>query len=290
MKKSRSRFKPTIITLIFTFILTITLPYNRIVRAEEDPNAAIIKATTNVDGDGHVKAGSDIEITVNLDNLTNFYAGSVEYTYDNTLLQVSSIEVSPKIKEHNPFEAYNDVARQGNKARYGFTFMSADEQGISGQSNFVTIKAKALKDGQLTVGKQDFQYQLVSKVDGNVKEMSSTYFKNKENTWSVTKKTSSDGKKTEEKVELVASNQSNNNNSETNKDGQTANNNASENKDGQNQENGALEQPSDQASEASDSESNDDKGGNTLAYVGLALGCMVVAAGVSFVVYKKRKK
>jgi hypothetical protein len=290
MKRNINRVKPIIFIVIFTFILSIAMPYYKVTYAAD---AAEIKVATKGDTAGQVKAGSNIEISVDLANLTNFYAGSVDYTYDNTLLEVSSVEVNGNIKERNPFEAYNDVAKDGNRARYGFTFMSENEQGINGQSNFVTIKGKAKKDGQLNVGVQDMKFQLVQKVDGNISEMPKHYFDNGHEKYSVTRVKSSDGTKSQEKIELIAANESKDSSDEANKDQASTSDNSSEDKVAEGSD--SMEQSFDESSGDSDSNDSekqnaDDKSHNTYLYIGLALVCMVIAATGSFVVYRKKRK
>lgn len=130
-------------------------------------NAAEVQVNTGIVGE--IKEGSKIDIVVDLQKVTNLYAASMEYTYDNSLLSVESIEVSSNINNGSIHEAYNETANGGNKARYGYTNLG-DTQGFSGDTNFLIIKAKVLKDGDLNLTKDNLKVKIVGN-NGDISEI-----------------------------------------------------------------------------------------------------------------------
>lgn len=120
------------------------------------------EAQVNIGIVGEIKKDSNIDIVVDLQKMTNLYAASMEYTYDNSIISVESIVVSSNINNGNIYEAYNETANGGNKARYGYTNLG-DFQGFSGDSNFLVIKAKVLKDGEVNLTKDNLKVKLVQK-------------------------------------------------------------------------------------------------------------------------------
>jgi len=127
-------------------------------------NAA--QAQVNVGVIGEVKAGSNIDIVVDIQKMTNLYAASMDYTYDNSIIKVEEIIVSSNIDNGNIYQAYKDTASGGNKARYGYTNVG-DFMGFNGDTNFLVIKAKILKDGELNLTKDNFKLKLVEKQGSN---------------------------------------------------------------------------------------------------------------------------
>lgn len=304
MKKDKEMFRITIFTIIFTLILSSALPYCKVVSAAEGNTE--IKFSINGGTGGEIKAGSDIEIDVDLNNLSNFYAGSLSYTYDNTLLEINSLEVSPKIKENNPYEVYKDKANNGNIARYGFTLMKGRNP-INGSIRFMTIKAKAKKDGNLEINRPDVEYQLVQRIgDGQMENISGVQFSNGKEEGS--EKT--DGSNSSSKSDLTTSDEGNgtsdSNSGDVNGSGSNSSNNGENGSNGTKQDK-AEGNGSDSKNEAigasdsleksfdgsgSDSESNDveKNSSHNYIYAIIALGFIVIVACGVFVYRKKRNK
>jgi len=145
-------------------------------------NAA--QAQVNIGIVGEVKKGSKIDIVIDLQNMANLYAASVDYTYDNSIISIEEIVVSPNIDNGTINEAYKETAASGNKVRYGYTNMG-EVEGFSGDSNFLIIKAKVLKDGEIKLNKENLEVVLV-KYKGEISDMSkNVYFPGE--SWEVTK-------------------------------------------------------------------------------------------------------
>jgi len=142
-----------------------------LVSANIKVNAA--QPQVNIGVIGEVKAGSNIDIVVDLENMTNLYAASMDYTYDNSLVKIDEIVVSSNIDDGNVYQ-YKETDNGGNRARYGYTNLG-DILGFSGTSNFLVIKAKVLKDGELNLTKDNFKLMLVQKQDGLTSEMLCNY-------------------------------------------------------------------------------------------------------------------
>ncbi len=144
MKKSIS-----VLVLMLTFIFQVNIVF-----------AAESKVDIKINGD--IKKNNNIEILVNLKNMTNLYAASVDFEYDNNLLTVESIEPSKFILDNKDdiMEFGQETNKNGNIANYYFTFLG-DKKGISGDGNFVTIKAKVEKNGKLSITKDNMRVKLV---------------------------------------------------------------------------------------------------------------------------------
>lgn len=122
-------------------------------------NADTVQPEVYVGIAGEVKAGSTIKIAVELKKMTNLYAASIDYTYDNSLLEVQNIVVSGNINK-NVDEIYKQNASGGNKARYAYTNLG-EIDGFSGDTNLIVIEAKVLKDGEVNINKENFELILV---------------------------------------------------------------------------------------------------------------------------------
>lgn len=116
---------------------------------------------------GEIKEGSTIDIVVDLENVTNLYAASIDYAYDNSLIKVEEITLSAKL-DNNINEGWKETASGGNKLKYGYTNLG-EIPGFSGSSNLVLIKAKVLKDGELNITNDNFELILVQNQNGIVK-------------------------------------------------------------------------------------------------------------------------
>lgn len=144
MKKSIS-----VLILMLTFIFQVNIVF-----------AAESKVDIKINGD--IKKNNNIEILVDLKNMTNLYAASVDFKYDNNLLTVESIEPSKFILDNKDdiMEFGQETNKNGNIANYYFTFLG-DKKGISGDGNFVTIKAKVKKNGKLSITEDNMRVKLV---------------------------------------------------------------------------------------------------------------------------------
>lgn len=133
---------------------------------------------------GDVKAGAEINIVVDLENMHNLYAASFKYEYDNTLLNIESIDINSNIKTDNIYEAYKDTNAAGNTARYAYTNLG-EVNGFTGNTNFLVIKAKVLKDGDVNLSKDNLQVELIGR-NGDIQDMK--YILNTpEKSWTVEK-------------------------------------------------------------------------------------------------------
>jgi len=148
---------------IFTTSLVILfLFFNGIVISATEES--MVKFTVN----GGIKKGNNIEIIVDLSNLKNLYSALVDYTYDNTLIKVKEIVLNEEIKKQSVIPLFGELSLNGNRARSGFTFQGPDSMGLSGDYNFVTIKAEVLKDGELELSADKIKLQLVQKTENDM--------------------------------------------------------------------------------------------------------------------------
>jgi hypothetical protein len=154
LKKLKSIITLTIVALIVIFN---SIP---VYSAEE----SIVKVSVK----GEVEKGNNIDIVVDLSNLKNLYSALVDYTYDNTLIKVKEIVLNEEIKKQSVMPLFGELSLNGNRARYGFTFQGSDSMGLSGDYNFVTIKAEVLKNGELDLSADKIKLQLVQKTENNM--------------------------------------------------------------------------------------------------------------------------
>ena len=154
MKKLKSIITLTIVALIVIFNSI------QVYSAEE----SIVKVSVK----GEVEKGNNIDIVVDLSNLKNLYSALVDYTYDNTLIKVKEIVLNEEIKKQSVMPLFGELSLNGNRARYGFTFQGSDSMGLSGDYNFVTIKAEVLKNGELDLSADKIKLQLVQKTENNM--------------------------------------------------------------------------------------------------------------------------
>lgn len=127
------------------------------------------EVVVNINGD--MAIGNIIEISVDLKNIKNLYAASIDYQYDNTIMEVTDITVSHKIAGDLIYKVFNDKAFNGNRARYGFSFIGADKDGLNGNINFIVIKAKILKDEVIEITNDNFKTQLVQRKGNDMVDM-----------------------------------------------------------------------------------------------------------------------
>ncbi|SCJ35111.1 Uncharacterised protein [uncultured Clostridium sp.] len=132
-------------------------------------NAYAADTTVEVKVEGEVKKGKNINIILNVNDVENFYAGSVDFIYNADQLKVNSVNSSDFITgtDDEIVEIGGETAKNGNTANYGFTFVG-DKPGLSGSGTFVTISATVLSDDEFSINKGNMQVKLVKKTDGTV--------------------------------------------------------------------------------------------------------------------------
>lgn len=154
-----------------------------------------VYAETNTDInfniDGEVSKGKEVTININVDKADRLYGLSVDYTYNQEEIKVTSIQGAGLIKESkdNFFEAGGETAKDGNIANYQMTF-TGEVDGISGSGTLVTIKAEVLKDTNLNLTEDNMKIKLiginkdykVSRMDFNLKELKEVKEDKKEET------------------------------------------------------------------------------------------------------------
>lgn len=119
---------------------------------------------------GEIKKGSNIEILIDVKNVDNLYAASIDFIYDTKQLKVESIKPTEYITKNidNIMELGGEVDKNGNTATYSFTFLG-DVDGLKGSGTLVKINAKVLNNDKLSITKGNMKVKLVQKANGTVK-------------------------------------------------------------------------------------------------------------------------
>jgi Cohesin domain len=127
-------------------------------------------ASVEVKVSGDVKKGSNIEILVDVKNVDNLYAASIDFTYNTNQLEVESIKPTEYITKNidNIMELGGETDKNGDTAIYSFTFLG-DVDGLMGSGTLVKINAKVLNNDELSITKENMKIKLVQKADGTVK-------------------------------------------------------------------------------------------------------------------------
>lgn len=144
MKKS----KIFILTLIFIFNLCLT------VFAQE--------VFLNINVNGNLKKGSEIDIIINAENIERLYAGDIRFNFDKESMEILSFKSGKLInnKDINKLEFGGDIDKSKSDWIYQFT-CTGKVQGFSGSGELVIIKAKILKDiNPLAINNERFKIQL----------------------------------------------------------------------------------------------------------------------------------
>ena len=160
------KFKRLFVAIVLVFC-TIIIVNTENVHADEE--GAFININVEGGQQGNFKAGEDFTIKIDINNVSNLYAVSFNYTYDNTLVKIDSIDINNDIQSAGVYEPYKDIDKDGNKVRYCFTLLG-DNQGFSGNYDFATIKGKALRDGQISVGADNIKFQLINRNNGDMQK------------------------------------------------------------------------------------------------------------------------
>lgn len=119
---------------------------------------------------GEVKKGSNIEILVDVKNVDNLYAASIDFKYDTKQLKIESIKPTDYISKNidNIMELGGETDKNGDTATYSFTFLG-DIDGLMGSGTLAKINAKVLNNDKLLITKDNMKIKLVQKADGTVK-------------------------------------------------------------------------------------------------------------------------
>lgn len=139
-------------------------------------NVYAYDASVNIEVVGKVEKGATIEILVNLKEVENFYAASVDFTYDNSQLKVESIVASEFITKYSNdiMELGGETDKNGNTASYSFTFLG-DNKGISGSGALVKITANVLNNEKLSINQDNMKVKLVHRVGDTVENYSYSF-------------------------------------------------------------------------------------------------------------------
>lgn len=269
-------------SILLVLTMGITLSFGYKVKAAADPEIRI-------DVKGEIKKGNKIDIVVDLKNITNLYAASIDYKYDNTLLKVTEVVPSKEVTVDSTFYAYKDTDFEGNRARYAFTFIGANQMGISKDCNFITIKAEVLKDGNLDISKKNTETQLVQKKNNEIITMSHTLnvIGKVEDVIVEQGNSKGSGNISEE------SNKKNKDNINSSKDNLKLNEEKDNEKEEAAEEESNLEIEGDVDKEdKKDSEKNietEDKKSNATIFVVVGMIALIILGYVSFIIIKKKK-
>lgn len=259
---------------------------------------------------GEIKKGSNIEILIDVKNVDNLYAASIDFTYDTKQLGVESIKSTEYISKNidNIMELGGEVDKNGDIASYSFTFLG-DVDGLMGSGTLVKINAKVLNNDKLSITKENMKIKLIQKSDGTVKNYdykfigyngqddSNSNLSNDSNAGSSNNNVGSNGTSNEKndnsqgsdnkKVNSDSNNSSNNGN-EVSKDENLNKNNDENNSNGESSPNSKdNNQNKDKNSNSNDSKSEIYK--NNLANVVYVLIAIGVVGGVGYYYYKFRK-
>ena len=151
-----------IITLLFAFMFFI-MP----IKTYAD------SATVEVKVNGEVTKGSTIEILVDVKDVENLYAASVDFTYYMNQLKVESIKAGEFIANYSNdiMELGGETDKNGNTASYSFTFLGQKE-GIKGSCTLAIITAQVVNDNNLSITQDSMKVKLVKKVGNSVEDYS----------------------------------------------------------------------------------------------------------------------
>ena len=157
-----------ILVIVLSVFISFNM-FNTIVLAEEVPSVAF-----NIEG--KVEKGENIIISIEVNNVSNLYTTSVDYSYDTNELKVKSIHGGELIKSYEGImELGGDTAKDGNRAVYQMTFIGK-VNGISGSGNLAVIEAEVLKDCIIDLNEKNMKIKLVHIDDEyNISNMEYTY-------------------------------------------------------------------------------------------------------------------
>ncbi|MBD7915642.1 cellulosome anchor protein, partial [Clostridium sp. Sa3CUN1] len=96
---------------------------------------------------GEAKVGNIIEIAVNISNVTDLYGGSIDFLYDESLLEIESVtkgNIFGNTEILTPLGANGKI--ENGQASFAIS-MKGNKTGVSGNGTLAIIKAKILKEG-----------------------------------------------------------------------------------------------------------------------------------------------
>lgn len=127
------KYKVFILTIIFIFNLSLT------VFAQE--------TFLNINVNGNLKKGSEIDIIINVENIRKLYAGDIRLNFDKESMELLSFKSGNLInnKDINKLEFGGKIDKSKNDLAYQFT-CTGKVEGFSGSGDLAIIKAKLLKD------------------------------------------------------------------------------------------------------------------------------------------------
>lgn len=130
---------------------------------------ALSAPSVEINVDGNIKNGEEVNIVVNMKDLEGLYAASVDFAYDKNDLNIISIAAGDSIKKYEDeiMEIGGEVDASNNKTSYSFTFLG-DKKGISGEGTLVVIKAKILNANNFNVGQDSIKVKLVKRAGDSV--------------------------------------------------------------------------------------------------------------------------
>lgn len=141
----------------------------------------------NVKVNGKIEAGQTIQIILNVSNIDSFYAGEVDFKYNNKVLNLTNIEKGDLIsqKDINSWEAINKIDNDNGMLRYAFT-CTGQVNGFKGSGTFIKINGKILKNDDFHIKSVPFltspnddnnlKLELCSRdSSNNIKELSYNY-------------------------------------------------------------------------------------------------------------------
>lgn len=126
-----------------------------------NPNEEVEPAKVNVNVEGKLEEGNEINIKVSLEDLDRFFTGSVAMTFDPSQIEILDVVENEALISKSKYSWY-DV--NDGKFKYIFTFLSPEEP-INGSSNFIDIKCKVLKSGAFNLKDENFSVNLVKVID-----------------------------------------------------------------------------------------------------------------------------
>lgn len=126
-----------------------------------NPNEKVEPAKVNVDVEGKLEEGNEINIKVSLEDLDRFFTGSVAMQFDPSQIEILDVIEDEALISKSKYSWYDF---KDGKFKYIFTFLSPEEP-INGASNFISIKCKVLKSGAFNLNDENFNVNLVKVID-----------------------------------------------------------------------------------------------------------------------------
>ncbi|MBU3134096.1 hypothetical protein KPL40_16840 [Clostridium gasigenes] len=141
--KIKLKLKTLFIILCFSMLFQL-LGTSFVIANAATTTPAKVSYTIN----GEAKIGNTIDIAVNISNITNFYGGSVDFSYDTSLLEVQSITKGDIFGTNKVSEPVKSVSN--GLASIGLT-LTGTNAGVSTNGTLAIIKAKVLKEGIINI-------------------------------------------------------------------------------------------------------------------------------------------